>query len=262
MPQSFRADYHVHTRRSDGRASAEVMVAAARQAGLEEVALTDHGPRNIGVGVNAGGVYLRLKQKVAVWESPGIQVLVGAEANIIGLNGEIDLPAAVYRQLDLLLVGLHPYVLPRNFQAARDLVLANQLQGRSRRWRERAVEANTRTLIAALDKHPIFGITHPGLGMPVDIEPLARACVRTGTLWEVNVGHLYQRPEELARAARCGVRFVVNSDAHQPATVGRLEEGWELLRAAGVPPEQVVNLKRNLPLLTSIFGGGKSYGRK
>ncbi|MDK2895731.1 MAG: putative hydrolase [Moorella sp. (in: firmicutes)] len=243
MLQSFRADYHVHTRRSDGRASARDMVAAARRAGLEEVALTDHGPRNIGVGVNAAGVFLRLKRKVATWESPGIRVLVGAEANIVGLNGEIDIPAAVYRQLDLLLVGLHPYVLPRDWPAARDLVLANQLQGRSRRWRERAVEANTRTLMAALEKHPVFCLTHPGLGMPVDIEPLARACARAGTLWEVNTGHLYQRPQELARAARCGVRFVVNSDAHQPATVGRLEKGWQLLRAAGVPPEQVINLR-------------------
>ncbi|MDN5344664.1 MAG: putative hydrolase [Clostridia bacterium] len=244
MPQSFRADYHVHTRRSDGRASAGAMVAAARRAGLAEVALTDHGPRNIGVGVNSAGVYLDLKRRVAAWQGDDLRVLVGAEANIVGLNGEIDIPAAVYRQLDLLLVGLHPYVLPRGLQAARDLVLANQLQGCSRRWRERAVEANTRTLIAALEQHPIFCITHPGLGMSVDIEPLARACARAGALWEVNVGHLYQQPGELARAAACGVKFVVNSDAHQPATVGRLEEGWAILRTAGVPPEQVVNLRQ------------------
>lgn len=243
MPQSFRGDYHVHTRNSDGRAAARDMVAAARRAGLEEVALTDHGPRNIGVGVNAANVFLRLKKKVAGWDTPDIRVLVGAEANIVGLNGEIDIPAAVYRQLDLLLVGLHPYVLPRDWATARELVLANQLQGRSRRWRERAMEANTRALTAALEKHPVFCITHPGLEMPVDIEPLARVCARTGTLWEVNVGHCYQRPQELARVARWGVRFVVNSDAHQPATVGRLEEGWRLLRAAGVPPEQVINLR-------------------
>ncbi|MBC7326036.1 MAG: PHP domain-containing protein, partial [Moorella sp. (in: Bacteria)] len=73
MPQFFRADYHVHTRSSDGRASAEAMVAAARRAGLEEVALTDHGPRNIGVGVNAAGVILRLKRKVASWNAPGVR---------------------------------------------------------------------------------------------------------------------------------------------------------------------------------------------
>ncbi|WP_258360925.1 PHP domain-containing protein [Moorella sulfitireducens] len=243
MPQSFRADYHVHTSNSDGRAGAGDMVAAACRAGLEEVALTDHGPRNIGVGTSSAGVFLRLKRKVATWQSPGIRVLVGAEANVVGLKGEIDIPAAVYRQLDLLLVGLHPYVLPRDWPAARELVLANLLQERGRRWRERAIEANTRALMAALEKHPVFCVTHPGLGMPVDVESLARACARTGTFWEINVGHLYQHPRELAMAASYGVRFVVNSDAHQPATVGRLEEGWRLLRAAGVPLEQVINLR-------------------
>lgn len=245
MPQSFRADYHVHTRLSDGRASEREMVAAARRAGLEEVALTDHGPRNIGVGVYTADVFLQLKRKVAAWKSPGIRVLVGAEANIVGLEGEIDLPETVYSELDLLLVGLHPYILPKNLRAAIDLVLANQLQHTGKSWCKRAVEVNTRTLMAALEKYPIFCLTHPGLGMPVDIEPLARACCRTGTAWEVNVGHLYQRPQELALAARCGVKFVVNSDAHQTATVGRLEEGWKLLKSAGVLPEQVLNIRQD-----------------
>lgn len=244
MFQSFRADYHVHTRRSDGQAGIKEIVAAARRAGLQEVALTDHGPRNLGVGVYAANAFLQLKRKVTAMETGGIRVLVGAEANIIGLEGEIDLPESVYSQLDLLLVGLHPYVLPKNLRAAFDLILVNQLQNRSKAWRERALEVNTGTLLAALEKHPIFCLAHPGLGMPVDIEILAQACARAGTAWEVNVGHFYQRPRELAQAARCGVKFVVNSDAHQPATVGRLQKGWRLLKAAGVPWEQVINLNR------------------
>ncbi|NLW07848.1 MAG: PHP domain-containing protein [Clostridia bacterium] len=244
MPQSFWADYHVHTRYSDGRAAAREMVAAARRAGLATVALTDHGPRNLGVGVYSARAFLKLKREVASWDTAGIRVLVGAEANIVGLEGEIDLPEEIYSQLDLLLVGLHPYVLPVNLQAACDLVLANQLQHISKRWREKALAANTASLLAALEKHPVFCLTHPGLGMPVEIETLARACARAGTAWEVNVGHLYQRPQELALAARCGVKFVVNSDAHQPATVGNLEAGWQLLQAAGIEPEQVLNFSR------------------
>jgi putative hydrolase len=55
LPQFFRADYHVHTNHSDGCAGAAAMIDAARRAGLAEVALTDHGPRNIGVGVNFWG---------------------------------------------------------------------------------------------------------------------------------------------------------------------------------------------------------------
>lgn len=243
MPQSFRADYHVHTRLSDGLAGGRKMVEAAATAGLEEVALTDHGPRNIGVGVMASSSYLKLKQRVVNWKTGGIRVLVGAEANIIGLDGEIDLPVGVYSQLDLLLVGLHPYVIPNSFQAARNLVLANRLQHKSRYWRAKATEVNTKTLIAAMAKHPVFCLTHPGLGMPVDIDVLAAVCASTGTAWEVNVGHSYQQPRELSRAAKCGVTFVVNSDAHQPATVGRLESGWQVLQAAGVPREQVLNLK-------------------
>ncbi|MDK2820452.1 MAG: putative hydrolase [Clostridia bacterium] len=244
MFQSFWADFHVHTIYSDGKANPKAMVDAAQCAGLQTVALTDHGPRNIGVGISTSKEYLRLKREILSREFPAIKVLVGAEANIVGLNGEIDIPLNVIDKLDILLVGLHPFILPTSLKAVRDFVLANQFYKYNDYWKHKAIEVNTRTLIAAMEKYKIFCIAHPGLGMPVDIEALASACARVGTAWEINVGHLFQKPKELAKVARYGVNFVVNSDSHQPSTVGRLEEGLKLIRTAGISPEQVINLRQ------------------
>ncbi|MDR7402957.1 MAG: PHP domain-containing protein [Armatimonadota bacterium] len=234
-------DYHMHTTYSDGRATVAEMVAAGRRAGLAEVAITDHGPRNIGVGVASPATYRRIRQEVREAETPGgPRVLLGAEADVLGREGQIDLPEEVYRELDILLVGLHPFVWPAD-AAGGWLVAGNALSRWSRRVWERVRRANTEALCRCLSRHPVDVVTHPGLGMPVDVAAVARACARTGTAYEVNVGHLYQTVDELRVAAAEGAFFIVNSDAHFPASVGRLDAGLRLLAEAGVPPERVLN---------------------
>lgn len=234
-------DYHMHTTHSDGRATVAEMVEAGRRAGLLEMAITDHGPRNIGVGVASPATYRRIRLEAREAEAAGgPRVLLGAEADVLGLEGQIDLPEEVYRELDILLVGLHPYVWPAD-AAGGWLVAGNALSRWSRRVRESVRRANTEALCRCLYRHPVDVVTHPGLGMPVDVAEVARACARTGTAYEVNVGHLFQTVEELRVAAAEGACFIVNSDAHFPASVGKLEEGLRLLEEAGVPPERVLN---------------------
>ena len=44
MEYKLLADYHTHTKRSDGKGTVEDNVKSAFEAGLETVAITDHGP--------------------------------------------------------------------------------------------------------------------------------------------------------------------------------------------------------------------------
>lgn len=242
----FFADWHTHSKYSDGRATIEELVQAARDRGLEQLAITDHGPRNIGAGVRGPETYLEIDRKVKAlnteWE--GITVKSGAEADIIEPDGTVDIPPAIADSLDILVVGLHPYIWPATWQGAWSVVGMNQLAKFSGRIRETVRVSNTKALKEAIHKYRVDFISHPDLGMPVDIAELASACAACGTALEINTGHHYDKEELVRVAAKAGVNFVVNSDAHFPQTVGDLAQGGLLLEKYRVPPERVLNARR------------------
>jgi putative hydrolase len=241
----FYGDYHMHTLASDGRGTLEEMIQAGRSKGLREISVTEHGPANLLVGIESPEVllgilkYARLLNKVFDGE---FRVLVGVEANVTSCEGDIDIPYEIYKQLDQLLVGLHPNIIPETLRSGISLVGGNKLAGLFHGVRDAVTDINTRALVAALRRHPVKVVTHPGLGMPVDIGEISAACRDTGAAFEINTGHNYQTVGQVREALVHGAQIIVNSDAHFPETVGELQVGWELLIAARASPEQVVNL--------------------
>lgn len=238
----FYGDYHMHTLYSDGRGTVEEMVMAASLAGLKEMGITDHGPANIGTGVKNENVYLQIKEELKALQidCPNLQLLVGAEANLISENGELDISRKVIKQLDYLLVGLHPYVKPLKIKEA-GWILNNHALSIFPHLKSKVKNANTKALIEAIYTFDVKAITHPGLKMPIDIAEVARACLKNDTAWEINTGHEFPPWNEVAEAARYGPDFIVNSDAHFPETVGRFDYGEWVLERAGVPDERVKN---------------------
>lgn len=242
----FFADWHSHSKYSDGQGSIEDNVTAALAKGLSQLGITDHGPANIGVGVTNAQTYLEIKEHIACLNEKydGIQVLGGAEANIIDLDGTIDISDDVIPRLDILAVGLHPHVIPKTAGGIWSVVGINKAAAISGNARKKAVVNNTKALKEAVAKYQVDFITHPGLGMPVDLTEIAQFCASRETALEINVGHHYDKEELIRQGVKSGVNFVVNSDAHFPATVGELEEGALLLEKFNVPPEQVLNAVR------------------
>lgn len=238
---NFYGDYHVHTLNSDGRGSVEAMIMAADSCGLQEIGLADHGPGNIGTGVKNDQVFLRINEELAALRPKyrDLRILSSAEADVVSLNGDLDIARDVISALDYLIVGLHPYVFPRDLQGF-GWLLANQLTipGRNR---NRVRNMNTKALKEAVYKHDVWAVSHPGLKMVIDIPEMARACAVRDTLWEINTGHKQPSYHEVLEAARYGVNFVVNSDAHFPESVGSLDYGSWVLEKAGVPWDRVRN---------------------
>lgn len=238
-------DYHTHTVYSDGRGTVLENVLAAKEKGLKEVGITDHGPRNVGVGVERAETFLVIQAEARrineCFDRPW--VLVGAEADVIDVDGALDVPRSIARELDLLIAGLHPYVLPAKAQGFTDFIVPNQLKAWSRWQQEKARNVNTKALIEAINRYPVDIVSHPDLQMPVDLEELARACVRCGVAMEINTGHRYDRREVAMAALKEGAEVVVNSDAHFPEMVGELEEGLLLLQKINFPPEKIRNTR-------------------
>lgn len=243
----FYGDYHLHSSYSDGHSSVEEMVKAASLVGLEEVCLADHGPRNFAVGVKSAQTLLQIKEEIEQLREKytELQIYAGVEANIIGLDGKLDVEREVIAELDLLIAGLHPYILPEGILDV-PWILGNQVLKVLPSAKKRVRNANTKALVEAIYRYAPDIISHPGLKMEIDLAEVARACLHKDTLWEINAGHKHPQPQEVSEIACWGVNFVVNSDAHFLESVGALDYGAWVLEKAGVPPQQIKNAKKKV----------------
>ena len=249
-------DYHTHCRLSDGRQNEEEIINAARERGLKEVAITDHGPLAAVIGVGDADEYLKLRDRLdaIVNNYPDIEVLLGAEANIRDLQGTLDLPPEIIAELDILIAGLHPYTLPTSIKDGWAVFVQNSLRHLGRGQQEKAINNNTKATVEVIYNNPQLDIlSHPGLFFTVDIAEVARACVAKNVLFEINCAHEHPGISAIIEADRVGVDFIINSDAHFRETVGNLNYGVKLVKKLGIAPEQVANRRQ---------GGGYKQWRK
>lgn len=220
-------DTHSHTLVS-GHAynTLKEMAKAAAQKGLKGLAVTDHAPNM------PGTTHLYYFQNMCVVPRSmyGIELLLGAELNILDENGQVDLPASVIASLDLSIASIHVpcYEGPRT------------------------KESILNAYVGAMENENIDIIGHPDDGrFPVDYRELTAAAKRTETLLEVNNSslrpggfRLNTRENTLEMLRHCkeqGVMVVLGTDSHVDATLGEYAYAEEVLKEADFPEELVAN---------------------
>ncbi len=219
------ADMHIHTVASGhGYSTVNEIARAARRKRLEAVAITDHGPALPGgPHLYHFGAMRFIPERIC-----GVRVLRGAEANIIGPGGELDLPESYLARLEFVMAGFHEGC---GFDG-------------------RGVAANTEAVLRAMENPRVKAIAHSGNPeFPVDLESLVKGAAATGTALEINNSSLNMsrrgsRPncERLAGlAAHYGALVVVGSDAHIAQGVGEFGDAVAVLEKAGVNEAQVVS---------------------
>ncbi len=242
------ADYHTHTKYSHGKGSIEDNVKAAITQGLTEVGIADHGPASYSIhrlGVKNPEALLDIKAEINRLQKhyPQIKILTGVEANVIGMDGTIDVPHKILKKLDKVLVGLHLMIIPKSWHDGRKIIYDNIIRYKLHKDDRKEIRfQNTQALINAIKRNPIDIITHPGYRLDIDTVELAKACRQAETALEINVSHGYLTEDFVRIAAREGVKFVISSDAHRPEDVGNMHKGIELVKKIGLPMEQVLNL--------------------
>jgi DNA polymerase (family 10) len=224
--EDLRGDLHMHTKLSDGRNTIEQMALAARDRGLEYIAITDHSATH-GFGDDVSPDQL-MEQIEAVREVnarvEGIEVLVGTETNILP-DGSPDYDDELLAQLDWVIGSVHT-----SFGMG---------------------EAEMTARMVAACEHPwIDAIGHP-TGRKIETRPpyalnmdrLIEAAARTGTMLEINSSADRRDLNDVhARAARdAGVRILVNTDAHGTSTLSIVRWGIATARRAWLQREDVAN---------------------
>lgn len=224
----IRGDLHSHTTLSDGRNTLEEMAAAAQERGYAYMAITDHSASHgFGDHVTSERLWERIAE-IEAWNKGvrGFRLLSGSEINI-GLDGSLDYPDDVVGALDWVVASVHTsFAISEQEMTAR--VLA-------------AIENPLVDCIGHLTGR-LIGRREP---YGVDIEAIAEAAARTGTMLEIN-GNPNRRDlsEQHARlAAEAGVTIVLNTDAHGVETLNNMDYAVATARRAWLTAEDVANTK-------------------
>ncbi|HXV56883.1 MAG TPA: DNA polymerase/3'-5' exonuclease PolX [Gaiellaceae bacterium] len=218
----LRGDLHMHTTWSDGRATLEEMVLAARERGHEYVAICDHAKR-----LKDGRLERQTEEIAALGERvSGVRILAGVEVDIRA-DGSLDFPDEVLAERDWVMASIHS-----GFDGPRERLTAR--------------------LMAAMENPHVDCIGHP-TGRKInrrppyelDFERVLEKAVETGTFLEINAqpDRLDLADTHARAAAEAGVRIVVSTDAHRLHELDNLELGVAQARRGWLTAEQVVNTR-------------------
>ena len=234
---SLKGDLQVHSNSTDGTATIEEMALAAKEFGLDYIALTDH-TKSLAM---AGGLDEKelLEQANRIWELndrlEGVQVLASAEVNIMK-DGSLDIENNVLDRLDIVGAAIHS-----NFNLS--------------------MEEQTARLVRAAQNPAVDIIFHPTgrlinrrEGYPVDIAKLVQAAKDTGTALEIDAHYnrLDLKDEYVRLAVKNGVKLVIDSDAHHPLHYAFLQFGIGQARRGWATESDVLNILPADRLLKAI----------
>jgi DNA polymerase (family 10) len=196
--EDLRGDLHSHTTASDGTASIEQMARAARDAGYEYLAITDHSA-SFGFGDEVSPD--RLLEQIELIRGTsvdGIELLAGSEVNVLP-DGSLDYDDELLAELDWVVASVHS-----SFRMPADAMT------------ERIVRAIEHPLVDVIG-HPSGRKIERRPPYEFDIERVIEAAARTGTMLEINASPDRRDLNEInARAAAAaGVPIVINCDAHR-----------------------------------------------
>lgn len=247
-------DYHTHTIYSSGfrkkgkhaKGTIRENAEAALKKGLKEVAICDHGPGHYLYGVRKENLP-KMREEIdrlnEEFVPKGLKILLGVEANLVGLDGSIDVDEKLLKYIDILLMGYHYGATPQSLWDGVGLYVLNPISKFLYLGREKAKELNTRAYIKALNKYPINLISHPGSKAKVDIVEVAKEARKHNTYLEISAKHSQLSVESIKLLLDIDVKFMVNSDAHKPEDIGNVDEGIKRVIAANLPLNRIVNIE-------------------
>jgi putative hydrolase len=226
--QTPHADLQLHTTGSDGRATLDEMLDAARAAGRPYVAVTDHS-ESLSV---AGG--MTPEERRAQWEAidasnaatDGFRALRSIEMDVF-TDGTADTDPSVLAELELVLGAFHTKLRSREDETERYLALAR----------------NPHVHVLA---HPTTRMFGRRMGLPADWPRVFGELARHGKAVEIDgTPRRQDLPVELATLALAeGVEwFTMGSDAHSVEELGSLRISLAIAALAGIPRERILNYR-------------------
>ena len=222
----YLLDVHTHTIAS-GHAYNTIMemAKAGFDKGLKLLGITEHAPMMPGT---CHAMYFH-NLKVVPRTMCGIELMLGAELNILDYDGHIDLDTRVLKQLDLKIASLHSVCIQPGTR-----------------------KENTQAVLGAVHNPLVDIIGHPDDGRyEIDYEALVQGAKEYGKVLELNNHSMdpdcnRQNAVEndtvvLNLCKKYHVPVVMDSDAHFDLLIGEFDLARDLLEKLDFPEELVLN---------------------
>lgn len=221
------ADMHTHTVASThAYSTVKEMAEAAKAAGLEFLAVTDHTP-----GSTDGPHiwHFHNLHKAIPRELFGVKIIYGAESSVVDYEGNIDLPHSECAALDWIIGSVHTDILASG-----------------------TIEQNTITYLGLAKNPQVDVIGHcANVKFPFDYEKGVKAFKEYNKLVEINESTLLWKNAEknyreiIPLCKKYEVSVIVNTDAHFFTAVGQVSRSLSLLEELDFPEELIVNTDRD-----------------
>ena len=224
MKYTVKTDLHTHTIASDHAFSTvEENVRYASKIGMEAIALTDH---TITLGDAPHMWHFEAIDLIPPYVD-GVRVLRGCEANILNINGDIDMTEDDAKKLEIVIASIHsPAYADNGYEGLHTTAYMNVLE------------------------NPIVDILgHSGNAKcPYDIDKVVRRAKELNKLIEINAHSFDARKSSIENcrkiALACkkiGTGICVNSDAHFSHSIGEFDKAFEMLSDIDFPEELIMN---------------------
>ncbi len=224
----IQGDLHMHTTATDGQATIEEMIAAAKTRGLKYIAITDHSKRvSMANGLDAKRLRTHWKAiDKARQHAKGIEVLCGVECDILE-DATLDLTDDVLAESDLVIAVLHyglkqprEQIMKRLMTAIRNphVCILGHLTGRM------------------LGKRP---------GAEMDRDEVLKAAADHGVMVEINAHPSRLDIDDVGAAAArdLGIPIVISTDAHSTTGLDVMQYGVYQARRGGLEAKDVANTR-------------------
>jgi DNA polymerase (family 10) len=222
----LRGDLHMHTTETDGKDDLETMVLAAREAGLEYIAITDHSKAlAMANGLDESRALQHAARIRALnARTEGIEVLAGIECDILP-DGSMDLATDCLAALDIVIASVHS-ALRQEEQQMTDRLL-------------RAIDHPWVDIVA----HPTSRLLLRREASKVNLDQVVRAAANRGVALEINcLADRLDLSDANARLAReRGVKLVISTDAHSRNALAMRRWGVTVARRAWATKHDVLN---------------------
>lgn len=237
--EDLRGDLHMHTTATDGKASIQEMVAAAKALGLNYIAITDHSQRvSMANGLDPERLLVQWEEIDELNDELGksFTLLKGIECDILEAGG-MDLPDEVLARADWVLASVH----------------YGQKQPR---------EKITERILGAIENPHVSAIAHPTGRLlnkrepyQVDLEQVFSAAKEHGKILELNANPIRLDLNDVycAQAKQHGIPVVINTDAHSTDGLNVMRYGIMQARRGGLTKNDVANT-RTWPQLRKLIG--------
>lgn len=235
-------DYHTHSTYSDAVSSMTDVFQRAKDIGLVELGISDHGYNNpLGGSLRPRTAKKQAKQIEELRERYApLNIRHAIEADIIGLNGEIDITHEQMEMFDYVVCGWHLFARNKNIKSFFRMNMPSYLSGIKAPSQE-TIARNTRAYIKMITDNPIGILAHVNHGCKVNVREVAKCCADYGTYVELNNKNGIHG-EDLEEILATEAKLIVSSDAHEAKSIARLDKIEKILDRYPEAYSRIINV--------------------